>query len=79
MDRTKLVKQIEASDLAPAETDLLLRRLKIASSEGVAAVVRDFEYSVKINRCRKLQSHRRYFQGLAPSPQTKIGVTLNIA
>lgn len=79
MDRSKLAKQIEQSDLAPAEVDLLLRRLKIASSEGCAAIVRDFEQSVKLHRCKTLQSHRRYYQGLAPSPQTKIGVTLNIA
>jgi hypothetical protein len=76
MDRDKLAQTIRESVIALAEQDLLLRRLKIASHDGVAAVVRDYQIEVEKCRTKVLQSHRRYWHGQSPSPRDKKMVTL---
>lgn len=50
----KLAKQIESSPLDNPIRDQLIRRLKVASSAGRAAVMRDFEDEMKKYRARKL-------------------------
>lgn len=66
MDKEKLEKTITGADIPRAEKDLLLRRLKVGSHEGVAHVVRDFQEAVLQKRREVCQSHRRYSQGLMP-------------
>lgn len=80
MDNTKvkqvLAKRIENADLLPDDKDLLQKRLSVASHEGIAAIVRDFDTLMFKRRQLLLQSHRRYAQGL--HGRDKLGVTLNI-
>lgn len=76
-ERKILEKRIRNADLLPGEQDLLLKRLSVASHEGVAAVVRDFETAMQKRRISVLQSHRRFHEGRFG--QNKQGVTLNIA
>lgn len=66
MDKDKLMARINDADLPFAARDDLLRRLTVASHEGVAHVVRDFEGAMAERRKQVLQSHRRAHQGLAP-------------
>lgn len=76
-ERKILEKRIRNADLLPCDKDLLLKRLSIASHEGGAAVVRDFETLMQKRRISVLQSHRRFHEGRFGSD--KQGVTLNIA
>lgn len=64
MDKEKLYRSIQESDIPRTESDILLRRLKIASHEGVASVVRDFDYQIEIHRAKTLKSHRHRLPGL---------------
>jgi hypothetical protein len=80
MDREKLKRDIIESPLNKIETDMLVRRLAVASSEGCAAVVRDFDVAMAQYRQKTLASHRlrRGFVGSAfKSFQTKQGFCLN--
>lgn len=59
LQKDKLAKQIAEADLPTTERELLLRRLKVASHEGVAAVIRDFEQAMTIRRAQVSPSYRR--------------------
>lgn len=78
MDRTRFAARIEASDLRRDIVSGLLARLKVASSEGCAAVVRDFDAAMMERRKQVLSSHRRFFAGQAPDPRNKMAVSLNV-
>jgi hypothetical protein len=71
MDREKLAERISDSDIPSGTRELLLVRLKVASHDGCAAVVRDFEAAVTKRRCQVLPSHRRFFAGRGPAPSDK--------
>ena len=58
MDKIKLGIQIAEADLKFIDRDFLLTRLKVASHEGVAAIVRDFEAAMVKRRAELLPSHR---------------------
>jgi hypothetical protein len=58
MDKCKLQSHIVESDLKLADQNFLLLRLKVASHEGVAAIVRDFEQLMVKRRAEVLPSHR---------------------
>ena len=68
----KLAKQIEESSLDNPVRDQLVRRLKVASSAGRAAVMRDFEQAMNAYRAKVLPSCREKFQN-------KQAVVLNTA
>lgn len=70
MDREKLAQRIADSVIPKEDTEMLLKRLKVASNEGCAAVVRDFEDLMARERRKLLQSHRRVYSGRC-SPQDK--------
>jgi hypothetical protein len=72
MDREKLAQRITDSPIPRDEADLLLRRLKVASCEGCAAVVRDFDTAMARERARVLKSHRHRGLGRSPSPMNKL-------
>lgn len=71
MDREKLRQRIEDADIPGEDRQNLLLRLKVASHEGCAAVVRDFEAAMVRRRKQVLQSHRRFWEGRNPSPNDK--------
>ncbi len=77
MDRDKLAKKIEEADLLPAVRDNLLRRLKVASHDGVASVVRDFSEAMEKRRIEVLPSYRRRIQASRMSPQNKQAFVFN--
>jgi hypothetical protein len=77
LEKKILEKRIRNADLLPDDKDLLLKRLSVASHEGIAAVVRDFEVFMQKRRISMLQSHRRFHEGRFGSD--KRAVTLNIA
>jgi hypothetical protein len=58
MDKTKLALQIAQADIRKVDSELLLMRLKVASHEGVAAIVREFDALMVKRRCEVLPSHR---------------------
>jgi hypothetical protein len=78
MDREKFRQQIEDSPLNRDLTSFLLARLKVASHEGCAAVVRDFEEAMIAYRRKVLPSHRRYFQGRMPDPMNKQMISFEV-
>lgn len=59
IQREQLSRDIKESILPLAEIDFLLARLKVASSEGAAAVRRDFDEAMNRERCKALPSWRR--------------------
>jgi hypothetical protein len=74
MDKEKLIKRIRTSDIPPGDAEALIRRLKVASHEGVAAVVRDFDHAMALRRARVLPSHRHLLPSLLrqTSPSNKL-------
>jgi hypothetical protein len=76
MDRVKLACRIEEADIPKSVSDFLLKRLSVASHEGVAAVVRDFEVAMVQRRAEVLQSHKRFWRGITPPPRDKRMPTL---
>jgi len=65
-NKAKLDERIKDADLSKPVIDDLRTRLSVASHEGVAKVMRDFEGAMAERRKQVLQSHRRAHQGLAP-------------
>lgn len=57
--RDQLARDIKESILPPSEMEFLLARLKVASSEGAAAVRRDFDDAMDKERRKALPSWRR--------------------
>lgn len=57
-NKERLELRIRESVVDGPTQDFLLRRLKVASHEGVAAIVRDFEAAIVEVRKKVLQSHR---------------------
>lgn len=72
-DRERLAKRIQESPLNNVETDLLLRRLSVASSEGCAKVLRDFDNQMAAYRMKVLASHRASSANGGVSRLTKQG------
>lgn len=56
----QLAKKIESSPLDNPVRDYLLKKLKVASSTGKAAVVREFDEEMEKYRAKHLPSHRRH-------------------
>lgn len=54
----KLAKQIEESPLNNPVREVLLLKLKVASSAGYAAVLREFEEEMELYRAKHLPSYR---------------------
>jgi hypothetical protein len=76
-EREHLAKRIEESPLNRIQTDFLLSRLKVASAEGCAAVVRDFNNEMAAYRMKVLASHRASSANGGISRLTKQGFALN--
>lgn len=74
LQREKLAKQIEASPLDNPTRQQLISRLKVASHEGCAAVIRDFEAGMEKYRREKLPSYRRTHPG---APMNKAALILH--
>ncbi|HNX05130.1 MAG TPA: hypothetical protein PKI32_06490 [Opitutales bacterium] len=71
--RDQLSRDIKESILPRAEADFLLARLKVASSEGAAAVRRDFDEAMDRERRKALPSWRRR----GATTMTQSGVPMN--
>jgi hypothetical protein len=71
MNREKLAEQIAGADIPTGDKELLILRLHVASHEGCAAIVREFEGAMTKRRKACLASHRRFFEGRGSAPFDK--------
>jgi hypothetical protein len=78
MDRVRFAERIKGSDLRLDIIDDLTRRLSVASAEGCAHVVRDYEAAMVERRKQVLKSHARYHGGKSPSPRDKRMICLDL-